>query len=146
MGPSGALFVGGTNRGWGSRGPKEFAIERLDWTGKLPFEIYSMRVLSKGFKLTFTKPVDKATASDPKSYSMETYAYIYRDQYGSPEVDHTTPTIQEARVAEDGLSVELILSDLEVGHVHELHARGVRASSGEALLHEAAYYTLNYLP
>ena len=33
MDPSGPLFVGGTNRGWGSRGPKAFAIQRVDWTG-----------------------------------------------------------------------------------------------------------------
>ena len=39
----GSLFVGGTNRGWGSRGTKPFAVERLVWTGKVPFEIHEMR-------------------------------------------------------------------------------------------------------
>jgi len=29
--PTGAMFVGGTNRGWGSVGTKPFALERLDW-------------------------------------------------------------------------------------------------------------------
>src|SRR3954467_9077714 len=28
----GSLIVGGPNRGWGSRGPKPFCIERLAWT------------------------------------------------------------------------------------------------------------------
>jgi glucose/arabinose dehydrogenase len=144
--PSGALFVGGTNRGWGSRGPKDFAIERLNWTGKLPFEIHTMRVTENGFRLTFTKPVDRASAADPKSYQLETYTYIYRDQYGSPEVDSTKPTITEVRVTDDGLGAELVINGLQVGHVHELHAVGVRAASGEPLLHSEAYYTLNYLP
>ena len=146
MDPSGALFVGGTNRGWGSRGPKEFAVERLNWTGKVPFEIQTMRVQPKGFKLTFTKPVDPKTAADVASYSMQTYTYIYREQYGSPEVDHTEPKIESVQVAADGMSVELKIDGLMIGHVHELKASGVRAQSGEPLLHADAYYTLNYLP
>ena len=68
MDASGALFVGGTNRGWGSRGPKDFAVERLNWTGKMPFEIQTMRVQPRGFKLTFTKPVDAKSAGDVASY------------------------------------------------------------------------------
>ncbi|MEX0585469.1 MAG: hypothetical protein WD176_02410, partial [Pirellulales bacterium] len=32
--PDGSMFVGGTNRGWGSRGNKPFALERMNWTGK----------------------------------------------------------------------------------------------------------------
>lgn len=30
----GSLFVGGTGRGWGSRGTKPFSIERMNWTGR----------------------------------------------------------------------------------------------------------------
>ena len=37
--PMGRLLCGGTNRGWPVRGIKPFALERLDWTGKMPFEI-----------------------------------------------------------------------------------------------------------
>jgi hypothetical protein len=143
---SGALFVGGTNRGWGSRGPKDFAVERLNWTGKMPFEIQTMRVQPKGFKLTFTKPVDAKTAADVTSYSMQSYTYIYREQYGSPEVDHTEPKIESVQVTADGMSAELKIDGLMIGHVHELKAAGIRAQSGEPLLHVDAYYTLNYLP
>ena len=138
--------MGGTNRGWGSRGSKDFAVERLNWTGKMPFEIQTMRVQPHGFKLTFTKPVDQKSAADVASYSMQTYTYIYREQYGSPEVDHTEPKIESVQVASDGLSVELKIDGLMIGHVHELKAAGIRAASGEPLLHADAYYTLNYLP
>src|SRR5262245_51857746 len=62
FGPDRSLFVGGTNRGWGSRGPKTFAVERLAWTGKVPFEIREMRARPDGFELTFTQPVDPKTA------------------------------------------------------------------------------------
>ena len=145
MAPRGGLFVGGTSRGWGSRGTRNFAIERLDWTGAMPFEIKTMRLRPNGFVLTFTKPIDEASGSALASYELQTYTYIYREQYGSPEVDHTKPTIQSAKVSEDRMSVELMIDGLQIGHVHELQAKGIRASSGERLLHSDAYYTLNHL-
>ncbi len=144
--PDGSLFVGGTNRGWGSRGSKPFALQRLNWTGKVPFEVHSMKVVLKGFELLFTEPVDKEKAADSRSYSMRTHTYIYQSSYGSPEVDETTPEIKSATVSDDGKTVRLELDKLEGGHIHELHLDGVRSASGLPLLHKQAYYTLNYLP
>jgi hypothetical protein len=144
--PGGSMLVGGTNRGWGSRGNKPFALERLDWTGKIPFEIHEMRAKPDGFELTFTQPVDPETAGKPDSYKLSTYTYIFQSNYGSPEVDHTTPAIESATVSDDRRSVRLKLSAVQEGHVHELHADGVRSSEGLPLLHPEAYYTLNYVP
>lgn len=134
--PTGALFVGGTNRGWGSVGTRPFAVERLDWTGKLPFEIKEMRVTSAGFELVFTEPVDATTAEDLKSYKLTTYTYEYRSQYGSPEVDHTSPSITSAAVSDDRLRVQLAVDGMQIGHVHELHSDGVRNGRGMPLLHK----------
>jgi glucose/arabinose dehydrogenase len=143
--PDGSLFVGGTNRGWGSRGTKPWAIERLVWTGKVPFEMHEMRAKPDGFELTFTQPVDPKTAADVKSYRMKTFTYVYRAEYGSPEVDQTTPIIERAVVGPDGKSVRLYVRGLVEGHIHALHTAGVRSATGLPLLHEEAYYTLNYL-
>jgi hypothetical protein len=142
----GSLFVGETNRGWGSRGSKPFALQRLVWTGKVPFEVRAMSVRPDGFELTFTEPVDPVSAGDPGSYRMSTYTYIYQASYGSPEVDQTYPKIDRVTVSDDGLSVRLYLSKLEEGHIHELHLDGVRSAQKLPLLHKEAYYTLNYLP
>lgn len=142
----GKLFVGGSNRGWGSRGREPFSIERVDWTGKVPFEIHQMKARPDGFELTFTQPVDARTAEDTAAYRMTTYTYIYQSDYGSPEVDQTEPTITKAVVGPDGKSVRLVVDGLQPGHVHELHSDGVQSRSGLPLLHPEAYYTLNYLP
>jgi hypothetical protein len=146
FGQDGSLFVGGTNRGWGSRGTKPFAIERVVWTGKVPFEIREMHAKPDGFELTFTEPVDPATAAKPESYVLKTYTYIYQAAYGSPEVDQTTPKILRIDVGPDGKSVQLHVDRLEEGHVHDLTAAGVRSAEGRPLLHPNAYYTLNYIP
>ncbi|MFO0967090.1 MAG: hypothetical protein U0793_16100 [Gemmataceae bacterium] len=144
--PDGSLIAGGTSRGWGARGSKPFAIERLAWTGKVPFEIHEMRVKPDGFELTFTKDIDATTAGDLKSYSMVTYTYIMQAAYGSPEVDHTKPAITKIEVGKDKKSVRLYTDGLVEGHIHELHANGVTSAEGSPLLHKEAYYTLNYLP
>ncbi|HBN79741.1 MAG TPA: hypothetical protein DD473_28735 [Planctomycetaceae bacterium] len=146
MTEQGAMFVGGTNRGWGSRGTKPFAIERLNWSGKIPFEVHEMHALPDGFELTFTEPVDPESAGTLESYSMTTYTFIYQASYGSPEVDHTEPKITSATVSGDGKSVTLKVDKLQRGHVHELHLDGVRSEDHLPLLHKEAYYTLNYIP
>lgn len=144
--PDGSLFVYGTDRGWGARGGKPYALQRLVWTGKTPFEIQEMKARADGFELTFTEPVDPATASNASNYRMETYTYVYQSDYGSPEVDQTKPTIKSAEVSSDGRKVRLRIDGMQIGHVHELHAPGVKGVSGANLLHDAAYYTLFYLP
>ncbi len=144
--PQGSLIAGGTNRGWPVRGPKAYAIQRLDWTGKIPFEIKMVNATPDGFRLTFTKPVDREVASDSATYRMETFTHMYRQAYGSPEVDQTTPTITRATVAADGMSVELQVEGRVQGHVHDFHLPVMQSADGEQLLHASAYYTLNEIP
>ena len=144
--PDGSMWVGGTNRGWGSVGPKQFALERLVWTGKQPFEIHDMKVRADGFELSFAEPVDKASATDPAAYDLSAYSYVYRADYGSPEVDESTPTVRSASVSEDGRKVRLVVDGLKVGRVHELWAKKLTSAKGERLLHPVAYYTLWALP
>lgn len=143
--PDGSLLCGGTDRGWGSRGGKPFALQRLLWTGKVPFEIHEIHARADGFELTFTEPVDPVSAARPESYSVSTFTYIYRADYGSPEVDPTKPEIKSVTVAPDGKSAVLRL-DPVAGHIHEFKLPGVRNASGQPLLHPSAWYTLNVIP
>ncbi|WP_437186294.1 hypothetical protein SH668x_003442 [Planctomicrobium sp. SH668] len=145
MTPNGKLFVGGTSRGWGSRGNKEFSVERVDWNGNVPFEIKRMKLRSDGFDLTFTHPVDAESIQQSDAITMQTYTYIYQGAYGSPEVDFTTPKLPGATVSDDGYTVRLQVDGLQRGHVHEMIAKGVRSREGLPLLHPQAYYTLNEL-
>jgi len=142
----GQLLAGGTNRGWPVRGARNNVLQRLDWTGKTPFEILEINLQPDGFKLTFTSPVDRETASDPKSYHLETFTHMYRQAYGSPEVDQTEPKIRRAIVSQNGRSVRLIVNGIVQGHVHEFTVAGVRDTTGSPLVHTKAYYTVNEIP
>lgn len=144
--PQGSLIAGGTNRGWPVRGPKAFAVQRLDWTGKVPFEIKEIKATPQGFSLEFTKPVDPETASKPENYQLKTFTHKYRQGYGSPEVDQTTPTTTRATVSNDGLTVEIVVDGRVQGHCHDFHLPDVQSKNSEELLHSSAYYTLNEIP
>ena len=97
----------------------------------MPFEIHEMRAKPDGFELTFTQAGrSRRRPASPTSYAMKTYTYIYQADYGSPEVDHTTPTITKIEVGRDKKSVRLHWSALQEGHVHELHGLGVKRGGG----------------
>lgn len=146
MNEKGQLFAGGSDRGWGAKGGQPHSFERLDWTGKVPFEIHQMNVKPDGFELTFTEPVEAGSAENLASYSMRAFTYIYQAAYGSPEVDELMPKITKAKVAADGKSVRLTIEPLTKGHIHELHVDGLKNKAGDPILHPVAYYTLNEIP
>jgi hypothetical protein len=121
-------------------------LQRLVWTGKVPFEIQEMRAQSDGFELKFTQPVDSKTASDVMAYQLDSYTFLYRQDYGSDEVQSQRLSIRKATVSEDGYTVRLLVDGLRPLFVHELNALGVRNQDGHPLLHPQAYYTLNQIP
>jgi hypothetical protein len=142
----GRLLAGGTNRGWPVRGLQPFALERLEWTGKMPFEIERISITPDGFRVRFTKPVDPITGQDLATYKMGTFTHIYHGGYGGPEVDQAVPEVRSVQLSEDGLEATLVLDELRLGHVHEFDLIALRDRDGEALLHRDAYYTVNAIP
>jgi hypothetical protein len=146
QGTDGSMFVGLTNRGWSSLGTASYGLQRLVWTGKVPFEIKEMRAQSDGFELVFTNPVDRASASESAAWTMSSYTYLYQSTYGSDEIQKHDLSVANAAVSDDGLRVRLKISELRELFVHELVAHGVRSHDGEPLLHPYAYYTLNRIP
>ena len=146
QGDDGSVFAGLTNRGWSSLGPASYGLQRLAWTGKVPFEIKEVRATPTGFELVFTKAVDPKSAVDPDSYALSSYTYLYHSTYGSDEIQKKKLTIENLEVADDMLSVRLIVSGVRELFVHELALPHLRSAAGEHLLHPTAYYTLNQIP
>ena len=142
----GSLFAGENNRGWNSLGDRSFGLERLAWTGAVPFEVLEMRALHDGFELVFTQPIDPASAKEAGATKLSSYTYLYHQTYGSEESDVRDLPVRVANISPDGRRVRLQVDGLRETFVHELHIPGIRSQSGEPLLHEAAYYTLNRIP
>ena len=146
-GKDGSLFVGQTNRGWGSTGPDAYALQRVIWTGETPFEMKTVTAKPDGFEIEFTLPVDKVTAADPASYQVMSFIYKYHPVYGSPVVRDETCVIKGIKVSDDGMKARLVVDNLRRKFIHEIQANGVRSKEGGmGLLHPSAYYTLNEIP
>lgn len=144
--PEGKLLCGGTNRGWPVRGIKPFALERLEWSGKVPFEINRITIAPHGFQITFTKPVNRETGNAPDSYAISAFTHPYHGGYGGPEVDRFQAAVTRVVLSEDGLSAQVTLDKLAEGFVYEFDLGALRSHDNEALLHRHAYYTVNEIP
>lgn len=145
--PDGSLFVGETNRGWGSAGDANQGLQRLVWNNKLPFEMRAIRAMPDGFEIEFTKAVDKASAEDLASYNVESFLYKYHPVYGSPTVNNKQCAIKGVKVSDDGLKARIIVDGLRPSYIHHVMLNGVRSKEGSySLVHPMAYYTLNAIP
>nr|WP_229235970.1 plastocyanin/azurin family copper-binding protein [Dyadobacter tibetensis] len=143
-GLDGSMFVGQTSRGWAATGKQPYGIQRLVWTGEMPFEMQHVRSTPDGFDITFTMPIDKKTATDPASYEINSFTYKYHHTYGSPIINAANLALKGIIVSEDGMKVRLVVApeELKKGYIHEIKAEGLQ-SKGLNLLHPKAYYTLN---
>ncbi|WP_242916487.1 c-type cytochrome [Pontibacter liquoris] len=143
----GSLFVGETNRGWGSAGEANEGLQRLVWNNKVPFEMRAVRAMPDGFEVEFTMPVDKKSAQNLASYAVESFTYKYHAVYGSPVADKKTNAIKGVKLSDDGMRARLVVEGLRPGYVHLLKLEGVRARDNYyTLVHPNAYYTLNSIP
>jgi cytochrome c551/c552 len=143
----GSLIAGETNRGWGSAGEATEGLQRLVWNNKIPFEMRAVRSMPDGFEIEFTKPVDKKTAEDIASYSIESYIYKYHAVYGSPPVNTQKCPIKGVKLSADGMKARLIVSNLRRYYIHTINLFGIQDKENSfSLVHPTAYYTLNNIP
>ena len=154
MGPDGHLYVGSCKTvAWAANAPFSQGLERVSFTGKIPFEVKTVQAMPDGFNLTFTTPADPKAAGDADGYDIWQYKYKYHAQYGSPEFDHdgkrdsfSVVNVKKAEVSEDGLKVRLRLEGWKAGYVTAVRGLDVRSIAGEKLWHDTFYYTLNQIP
>jgi cytochrome c551/c552 len=146
-GQDGSLFVGETNRGWGSAGEANEGLERLVYNNKTPFEMKAVRAMPDGFEIEFTQPVDLKSAEDLASYSVESFIYKYHPVYGSPPVNKETLNIKGVKVSPDGLKARIVVDGLREHYIHTISVDGIREKQNfYSIVHPEAYYTLNVIP
>ncbi len=144
-GSDGSMLVGMTSRGWGSSGGSPFGLQRLEWNGKTPFVMKTIKAKPDGFEIEFTEPVDMKYINEA-SYSVTSFTYEYGQKYGSPVINDSKRVVKAAEVSPDGLRVRLVLDSLKPGYIHEIKADGIRSRDNFLLMHNVGYYTLNQIP
>lgn len=81
----GQLWVCGL-KGWQTNAARLGAFQRVRMTGKPMRLPVAMDINRAGIKLTFSEPLDRELAADPKSWNLSWWDYVWGPQYGSPEV------------------------------------------------------------
>ncbi|SOD98692.1 DUF7133 domain-containing protein [Spirosoma fluviale] len=140
--PDGSLYLGQTDHGWlGSRG-----IQRIRYKGGVPLDIMAMKLTPTGFILTFTQPVDEATAREMANYKLRSYYYEYHQAYGSPQMDVQPVSVAGIQLSTDRKTVSLTLDNLKPNRIYELTLGNLVANNGQKkLMNHLICYTLNKL-
>ncbi len=153
MGPDGRLYVGGCRRTWPAAKPQEYSLDRVTFTGSMPFEVEKVQALAEGFELIFTEPIDPNTAIDPGSYAISQFNYRHHATYGSSIFSHqgvpdeeTELPVSGVEISDDGKRLVLEIANLRTGFVTRIDASSIRNTKGMELRNKSFHYTLNEKP
>ena len=143
----GQLYVGGA----GAAG-KGLGLARISAPGAADFEVKSVKALADGFELTFTQPVEAASAAKAAGYEVSQFSYQHDVGPGAEHDFEGTMNktsalqVSAVSVSSDGLSARLTVPSLRAGFVTSVRAAGVRSAAAQPLHHDTFFYTLNQLP
>ncbi|NQZ58732.1 MAG: c-type cytochrome, partial [Lentisphaeraceae bacterium] len=70
-------------KGWQTKGVKDGGIYRVRYTGKESCRPKSLQAAQNGVKITFTQPLDPASALDAGNYDISRWVYEVSSKYGS---------------------------------------------------------------
>jgi hypothetical protein len=67
-----------------------------------------LKTCTRGVCLEFAEPLDPVTATDPTSYGVEIWNYLYSQNYGSPELSilHPERKVEQGKPNRDPLTIE----------------------------------------
>ena len=143
----GQLYVGGA----GAAG-KGLGLARISAPGAADFEVKSVKALADGFELTFTQPVEAASAAKAAGYEVAQFSYQHDVGPGAEHDFEGTMNktsalqVSAVSVSSNGLSARLTVPSLRAGFVTSVRAAGVRSAAAQPLHHDTFFYTLNQLP
>ena len=137
---------------WQSNGPKQGAFHRVRYTGKPVNMVRDLKVRSNGVVLTFTRPLDPASAADLQNYAVDRWNYEWAEHYGSPEFSvknpkqkgHDPVAVTSARLSADGLTLSLGLEDV-IPVMQQRVKLNVKAAEGAEVSQEV-WHTIHRVP
>ena len=91
-----------------------------------------LKARKEGVAITFTDPINRESASDPKNYSARIWSLKRTANYGSDHIDEHGIRIAAAKVSDDGRTVSLEIPDIRPTWCMEI-TYAIRGASGEAV-------------
>jgi len=147
----GQLYVCGI-KGWQTSGNRDGCLQRVRYTGKATHLPIMLHVSENVIQITFSDPLDRASACDKDSYGIEQWNYHWTSEYGSKDYS----LLEEKKTGHDGLNVASVELSPD-GQTISMHVPGltpvmqmkialkIRAADGTAIS-DAIYNTINQVP
>jgi hypothetical protein len=147
----GQLYVCGLSE-WQSNAGKITGFDRVRYTGKPVYSVRGLKVVRGGVELTFTQPLDRATAEDAQNISGKRWNYARTSNYGSPEFSVADPKkrgrdnveIPAAKLSPDGKTLRVEIADLKPVMQQTLRFN-LKAADGTAIAQEVMH-TIHVVP
>ncbi|MEP6662685.1 MAG: DUF6797 domain-containing protein, partial [Verrucomicrobiota bacterium] len=86
----GQLYIVGL-QGWQTTAAKLTGFDRVRYTGKPVYAAGGLKVKHQAIEISFTQPLDAASATDLENYSIKRWNYQRAENYGSPEFSFADP-------------------------------------------------------
>lgn len=145
----GNFYVGGlgATETWAWTDPKTGkwstqGLQKMIATGKTAFEIHSMNVTPKGFRINFTEPVGELK---PDNFVVKQWAYKPTPEYGGDKINRETLSVQSIKMSPDRRSAELVIPGRKPDRVVYFNV-DAKNDRGQELWATECWYTLNRLP
>ncbi len=143
----GQLYVCGL-KGWQTTAAKDTAFCRVRYTGKPVAMPYSVKTHPHGIDITFTTPLDEASAKDIENYAVEQCNYRWTATYGSKDYKVSNPkeegrdpvTVQYINISADKKTVSLAM---DVKPVMQLFVGMKLKAADGTLIKTEIDYTVN---
>ena len=143
-----ALFITGL-RGWQTTAQKDAGFYRIRYTGKKANLPVDLHVKPGEVSITFSDPLDKASATDADNFNVEQWNYRWTENYGSQHFKvsdakkqgHDTMEVDSATLSADGKTIKLAIP--KVAPVMQMKIQyNLKAADGSAV-RSAIHNTIN---
>jgi hypothetical protein len=147
----GQLYVSGLNV-WQSDAAKFGCFSRVRYTGKTVPQPVAIKTSKTGVTISFTAPLDSASAADKENWSVERWNYRWTGAYGSKDYSVAEPNkagkdlvlIDSIQISEDKKSLTIMLPDMKPADQVKFSYR-IKSADGRELSNEI-YQTINRVP
>jgi putative heme-binding domain-containing protein len=115
---------------------------RIQATGKPMFLPTGLHATKKGLKITFTDPIDRASALDPSHYAVKTWSLMRTVNYGSDHYDEKSLRVTASSLSDDGRTVSLAVRDIQPTWGMEIKygIKGLHGEPCDGMIHNTIHH------
>ena len=147
----GQLYICGLSE-WQSNAAKITGFDRVRFTGKTVYSVRGLKAVKGGVELTFTQPLDRATATDAQNVSGKRWNYARTANYGSPEFSVEDPAkrgrdnlnVTATKLSPDGRTLTVEIADFKPV-MQQTIKFNLKAADGTAIAQEVMH-TVHAIP